>query len=223
MGGLGPLLAALIVTRLVNESVRAWAKSILRWRVPVRYYVYALGLPVVIYGFINLILALLGLAVDPSLVAQRAPAYLTTFGFVAILGGGLEEPGWRGFALPHLQRKHSALAATAIVGLVWGVWHVPLYGPLGFGVPFVLAFFYTWVYNKTGSVLLCILLHASFTPAQDHLLLLREGVPAGGHLGTVDWVVFSSYVLAAGLLVLATRGRLGKSVDLVAPRRPNTP
>ena len=82
-------------------------------------------------------------------------------------------------------------------------------------MPFVLAFFYTWLYNKPGSVLLCILLHASFTPAQDHLLLLREGVPAGGHLATVDWAVFSSYILAAGLLGLVTPDA-GQSVDLVA-------
>ena len=45
-----------------------------------------------------------------------------------------------------------------------GIWHVPLYGPAGFVVPLVLAFYYTWLYNQTKSVLLCILLHASFTP-----------------------------------------------------------
>src|SRR5690606_8411033 len=97
---------------------------------------------------------------------------LATFVFVAVLGGGLEEPGWRGFALPRLQERLGPLRATALLGLLWGVWHVPLYGPLGFAVPFVLAFLYTPLYNRTGSVLLCVLLHASFTPAQDHLVLL---------------------------------------------------
>ena len=55
VGDLGRLLAALIVTRLVTNPC-ARGPSVLRWRVPVRYYVCALGLPVVIYGFINLIL-----------------------------------------------------------------------------------------------------------------------------------------------------------------------
>jgi hypothetical protein len=58
------------------------------------------------------------------------------------------------------------------------LWHIPLYGPFGFVVPLVLAFFYSWLYNRTQSVLLCIVLHASFTAAQDHLLGLVPDRPA---------------------------------------------
>ena len=94
------------------------------------------------------------------------------------------------------------MAATLILGLGWGIWHVPLYGPAGFVVPLVLAFFYTWLYNKTRSILLCVLLHASFTPAQDHLLLTADSF-------IVDAVLFASYVLAAAVLIVVTRGRLG--------------
>jgi Type II CAAX prenyl endopeptidase Rce1-like len=154
-----------------------------RRRVPVPYYCYALGLPPLLYGLVDLVLALLGYEVDPSLLAERAPAYLATLVFVAVLGGGLEEPGWRGFALPRLEHRYTPVVATLILGLAWGVWHVPLYGPLGFVVPLVLAFFYTWLYNRTGSVLLRILLHASFTPAQDHLVLLPDDVVDAGQLG----------------------------------------
>ncbi|HSU37733.1 MAG TPA: hypothetical protein VLJ88_18930, partial [Propionibacteriaceae bacterium] len=60
----------------------------------------------------------------------------------------------------------------------------------------------TWLYNKTGSVLLCILLHASFTPAQDHLLLTADSP-------TVDVVLLVTYLVAAGALILVSRGRLG--------------
>jgi membrane protease YdiL (CAAX protease family) len=210
LGGLGPLVAALFLTRYAGFSVRAWARQIVRWRVPFRYYLYALGLPPLLYGLVDVTLALLGYDIDLSLLAQRAPAYLATLVFVAVLGGGLEEPGWRGFALPHLQRRYTPMVATLILGFVWGMWHVPLYGPLGFVVPMVLAFFYTWLYNRTGSVLLCILLHASFTPAQDHLVLLPEAVVAAEPLGTIDFVIFGTYVAAALLLVGLTRGRLGR-------------
>jgi uncharacterized protein len=127
-----------------------------------------------------------------------------------VLGGGLEEPGWRGFALPHLQRRYTPMVATLILGLLWGVWHVPLYGPLGFVVPLVLAFFYTWLYNRTGSVLLCILLHASFTPAQDHLVLLPDALVEAEPLGTIDFVILGIYIAAALVLVVLTRGRLGR-------------
>lgn len=150
----------------------------------------------------NLGLAAFGTQPDWSAIGGRVPAYLQTFVLTALIFGGQEEPGWRGFALPRLQQQHSPPVATLILGLAWGVWHIPLYGPTGFVVPLVLAFFYTWVYNKTGNVLLCIVLHASFTPAQDHLLLTADSP-------TVDAVLLATYLLAAGVLIAVTRGRLG--------------
>ena len=68
----------------------------------------------------------------------------------------------------------------------------------------MLAFFYTWLYNKTGSVLLCILLHASFTPAQDHLLFSGDSM-------IVDITLLATYVAAALVLIIASRGRLGQA------------
>jgi uncharacterized protein len=58
-------------------------------------------------------------------------------------------------------------------------------------------------------VLLCVLLHASFTPAQDHLVLLAEEPVHTGLLDTVDLVLFGTYAGAALLVVALTRGRLG--------------
>jgi uncharacterized protein len=151
---------------------------------------------------LNLAFAALGRQPDVSLVVDRIPAYLQTLLLTAVIFGGQEEPGWRGFALPRLEQRHTPLVATLLLGLGWGIWHVPLYGPAGFVVPLVLAFYYTWLYNKTRSVLLCILLHASFTPAQDHLLLTADSPP-------VDGVLLSTYVLGAGALIALTRARLG--------------
>ena len=101
-------------------------------------------------------------------------------------------------------------ARTQSAELGWGIWHVPLYGPAGFVVPLVLAFYYTWLYNKTRSVLLCILLHASFTPAQDHLLLTADST-------LVDAVLLSTYLVGAGVLIALTRGRLGYGDTKSAP------
>ncbi|MFC4905373.1 CPBP family intramembrane glutamic endopeptidase [Kocuria oceani] len=209
LGGFGPLLAAAAATRLAGEPLRPWARAIVRWRVPVRWWAWALGLPALLYAVVNLVLVALGREVDWSLALARAPAYLAGFAFVAVLGGGLEEPGWRGFALPRLQARLGPLRATALLGLLWGVWHVPLYGPLGFAVPFVLAFFYTPLYNRTRSVLLCVLLHASFTPSQDHLVLLAADPVHTGLLDVVDLVLFGTYAGAALIVVGLTRGRLG--------------
>jgi membrane protease YdiL (CAAX protease family) len=132
---------------------------------------------------------------------------------VVTIGGGFEEPGWRGFALPRLQLRHSPIRATLILGLVWGIWHIPLYG-LGFVGPICFVFFYTWLYNRTGSILLCILLHASFTPALDHLVLRDDNT-------TVDATILATLIAAALALIVLTRGRLGYEGS--ASREPATP
>jgi membrane protease YdiL (CAAX protease family) len=202
VGGFGPLLSAAITIRYSGGSLIDWLHAIVRWRVPVRFYVYALGLPVLIMAVMNAVLAALGQEPEVSSLPERIPGYLQTFFLTAVIFGGQEEPGWRGFALPRLEDRHVPLVATLILGIGWGVWHIPLYGPAGFVVPLVLAFFYSWLYNRTRSVLLCILLHASFTAAQDHLLLSADS-------RIVDFVLLGTYVVGAGVLIAITRGRLG--------------
>jgi membrane protease YdiL (CAAX protease family) len=213
VGGFGPLLAAAIMIRYSGESLIEWLRAIIRWRVPVGFYVYALALPLLIMAAMNVVLAALGQHPDVSVLAGRVPAYLETLLVTALIFGGQEEPGWRGFALPRLQQRHAPLVATLILGSGWGIWHIPLYGPLGFVVPLVLAFFYSWLYNRTRSVLLCILLHASFTAAQDHLLLTTDS-------RIVDGVLLGTYIVAAGVIVAVTRGRLGIPKHEDAPDGP---
>ncbi|HEX6149854.1 type II CAAX endopeptidase family protein [Nocardioides sp.] len=208
-GVLGPMVAAIFVLRRTGASLGDWTASLVRWRVGARWWVYALGLPIGLYAVVSLVLQLLGHPVDWGLAIDRAPAYAATWLFVLVLGGALEEPGWRGFGLPHLLGTRSPLRATLIIGLVWGVWHVPLYGPLGFVVPLVLAFFYTYLWARTRSALLCVVLHASFTPAQDNLVLMARERAYSHALDAPDIVIITVYVAAAALLLLVTKGRLG--------------
>lgn len=206
IGAFGPPLAAAITIRFSGDSLREWLRKIVRWRVPVGFYGYALGLPVLIMAVMNAVLAALGQQPDVSVLVGRIPAYAQTLLITAVIFGGQEEPGWRGFALPALEEQRSPLLATLILGLGWGVWHIPLYGPAGFVVPLVLAFFYTWLYNRTRSVLLCILLHAGLTAAQDHLLLTADS-------RIVDVVLLGTYLVGAGVLIAVTRGRLGLTAN----------
>jgi membrane protease YdiL (CAAX protease family) len=204
IGGFGPMSAGVTITRYTGGSVRSWVGQILRWRVPARYYAYALGLPALIWTVINIELAVFSDKFDLALLPERLLVSVGTFLVVLTVGGGLEEPGWRGFALGRLQERLSPVRATLLLGFVWGLWHIPVYGPLAFPFITMLAFFYTYLYNKTGSVLLAILLHASFTPASDNFAL----VPHGVH-GINDVVIFGTVLAAAIVLVVATRGRLG--------------
>ncbi len=106
---------------------------------------------------------------------------LVIFAFPNALG---EELGWRGFALPKLQTRCSALLASITLGLFWGLWHIPIWiaqnhaGTSTLSVLWMVlstvptAILFTWVYNNThGSLLPVWLLHASiastgyFTPA----------------------------------------------------------
>jgi hypothetical protein len=190
--------------------VREWLRTLTVWRVNPGYYAIALLLPAALYATVNLVLLALGYTLDFSSLPILLPAYVGSFLLVATVGGGLEEPGWRGFALPQLQARHSPVVSTLVVGLAWGIWHVPLYGPAGFVVPLILAFFYTWLYNRTGSILVCLLLHASFTPAQDLLTFAQPpGAVSSGIADQADLVILAVYVVAALGLTLATRGRLG--------------
>ena len=165
LGGLGPFASALLIIRLSGISVREWLRSLLVWRVSPGYYAIALLFPAAMYAVINLILFALGHELDFSLLSVIAPAPRHV---PAGCHGGRWLRGTRlaGVRPSRLEARRSPLLSTLVLGLAWGIWHIPLYGPAGFVVPLILAFFYTWIYNRTGSVLICLLLHASFTPAR---------------------------------------------------------
>ena len=102
---------------------------------------------------------------------------------IGLIGGGLmEEPGWTGFAIPKLRGRHGVLPTGLIVGFVWGLWHVlPTYwgsgdstGTLSLALLLPPCFFYLAVlpayrvlmvsiYDRTESLLVIILMHASLT------------------------------------------------------------
>ena len=168
---IGPALAAVIVSQVAHgkTGVRDLLKGLIRWRVgPVWYIVAVLG-PVVLFTAAQVITKLLGLT-ETIIVPQ---GNLSFYAFaVNFLANTCEEIGWRGFALPRLQKQYSALLATLIVGTLWGLWHLPLVFFVGNPMskyPFIWlisivadAFIYTWLYNSTkGSILLVALFHGA--------------------------------------------------------------
>ena len=133
--------------------------------------------------------------------------------FVAVLlgGGGLEEPGWRGLALPLLQKRHGPLRSSLILAIIWAFWHWPMFwfgyyggGPLGvffyvLGVaPLVILM--TAVFNRTGSSLpIVILLHTSIntTPAFVPATALASGLWMLLMLGVALWMWRSPQTFAS--------------------------
>lgn len=228
-GGFGPMLAALVVVRAQGRSVLGWFKGLLNWRVSPWWYIFVLGLPALLVLVVSLIYGGMGGTLTLSYLPARLWAYVPTLLLLVSVGGGNEELGWRGFGLPDLQKKHGPVAATLILGTVWALWHLPLLatspdilsGAMSLpaigvvaGVTFLSiaahAFWYTWVMNRTGSVLLCMLLHGSYNASNGLLLLVPEAEMEARYQTLL--VVMTSVLIGSVLLLIAgTRGKLGTS------------
>ncbi len=235
---LGPTLAAFLMTAVTQG--RAGILQLLRryvlWRVGIPWYLLVLlGVPALLLIAILLLPGALSAFRLPAL--SFWPTYLIEYLLFVLFETLGEEPGWRGFALPRLQQRSGPLLGTLLLGVLWGLWHLPLFfipgttqyamapgtgfvGHLISSVPFVILFIglaviITWVFNNTrGSLLLAILFHASFNCAFTLLTLFPSlaGTPLLGDLRLV--LVF---VVGALLIIAATRGRLSYQRETALP------
>jgi uncharacterized protein len=166
-----PLVAAVLVIALVEgrAGYRELFSRLVRWRVGWVWYVVAVGLPALMVVLTGLVNSWFGAPLpDLAAVAWSDVALLLALRLVDPGDGALgEEPGWRGYAVPHLQTRWSPLASAAVLGVLTAGWHVPLV-PLhnltlvGLPSTFVITFLYVWLFNRTGgSLLLALLFHAS--------------------------------------------------------------
>jgi membrane protease YdiL (CAAX protease family) len=141
---------------------------------------------------------------------------------ITLLNGVGEETGWRGYAIPHLQRSHSPLVASLILAAFWATWHVPAFFLLetyqGLGPATVPAFFVglasgaillTWLYNRSGgSILLVVLWHGTY-----NLVSGTEAVQ-----GTIAAAVSTAVIVqAAVLVVLELRVQRGGRPSVLGP------
>jgi uncharacterized protein len=218
---MGPFLAAFVMTGATEgrAGIGRFLRRFVLWRVGFRWYLFAfLGVPVICVLSVVFIPGVLGSF--KGLGALAPLSLLGVFVYVLFLGGALgEEPGWRGFALPRLQSLHGPLLGTLILGPLWALWHLPLFltpwNELTFFnvVVFVLAttcfaIMYTWVFNNTkGSVLMAILLHASFNASVTGILAPLFPAPILEDYGLLP--LLGGFGVFAVVLVALTRGRLG--------------
>jgi membrane protease YdiL (CAAX protease family) len=217
-----PAAAAFIMTGVLDgkPGVVRLLRRLVLWRVGIQWYVIVLvGIPVIV---------LLAALVVPGVAASFQPlvgpmlaAYPLAFLMTVLLGGPLgEEPGWRGFALPQLQTRFGPLLGSVILGVMWALWHFPLFWsgvwtPLNlpnmvmFTVMITgLTIIMTWVFNhaKT-SVLLTILMHASFNTFANKGIGTLFPAPILNDYGLLP--VLIGFSVTALVLIVVTRGRLG--------------
>jgi len=197
-----PSISAIIVSGLVDgpAGVRRLLGGFLRWRIGIQWYVAIfVGIPMLsaIAMVLSAALTRTPLVVDPwyqlfllgpsgKQIVRAAGAGGVWSVIPAVLGSFLADPGplgeelgWRGFALPRLLENRSALSAGVILGVIWGVWHLPAFILAGtpqnnmsfplFMIGIVaLSVLMTWAYKGTsGSVLAAVLIHWTFNTCTD--------------------------------------------------------
>lgn len=196
LGAAGPSVVALALTRALNS--KAGVRALIRRYKPVRqlgvlYFVAATIAPAITVTAMAInALVSGGPLVHPNSGLAEMAGEMGWLGAVALLpvvlvsqvfsSPLLEEAGWRGFALPRLQARTSALFASLAVGLAWGLWHLPLV--IAYGDPFgpyltgIMAYtvLMTWVFNSgDGNMFSMLLFHASLNLSLNVLLPLQAG------------------------------------------------
>ncbi|MDF2883955.1 MAG: amino protease [Clostridiaceae bacterium] len=171
LGGLAPTASA-IITKITNkDDFRLFKNQLFKLKLNILWYIGILTIPLIISG-ISWLLTLL-LSSNPEQFLQK-PIYLV-FAYIPIMiiGGGLEELGWRGVLLPGLLKKTSPFKATLIISFIWSLWHIPLWfikGSSQYGSNYLifvlnlisLAFLLSLLYIKTKSIFVCVLLHSIY-------------------------------------------------------------
>ena len=205
---LGPFIAALIVTGLAEgrSGIRTLLGRIVRARIGWSSYAIVFGFPILLCAVALLVMGALGQPV--SWPASTAWSELPErFVFIFLFIGLGEEPGWRGFALPRLQKQHSPLVASLILAPIWALWHLPLMGnefPLAIIPAFLISLLggtliQTWLFNRSkGSVFAQMLFHATVNTVGAGLIFPLMKGPAF----VLFWYVYATLWLAAGLIII---------------------
>lgn len=175
--GYGPALAALIAAAVIygrNGLKELWVK-VSMWRIQRRLLALALFGPMLGSLVLLLIVYLAGVDLVLDLESVPLPRLILIFFFFAILDGPVgEEIGWRGFLLPRLLERYGVIFSSTMLGLVWFVWHLPLYMAtdrlelsLVIFLSYLLnnvafSFLHTWFFLRSGgSAFLAIIFHTA--------------------------------------------------------------
>ena len=180
LGGIGPISAAIIVTGLIEggAGIRDLIRRMLHWRVGITWHWIAWIGPLALFAVAAIIVRIVwGPWPDFSRLGQteeypQLPLLVYWVANILFYGWG-EETGWRGFALPRLQKGQGTLAATFVLSIFWALWHLPLFwfidGFMKMGFGGAMGWYFsmllgtallTWLYNSSqGSILIVAIFH----------------------------------------------------------------
>jgi membrane protease YdiL (CAAX protease family) len=227
----GPAVAGILLTGLVygREGFRDLLRRMRRWRVGARWYAVALLTVPLLVTTVLLALSLTSPEFLPGILTTSDKGAFLLFGIVAgLIVSIFEEMGWTGFAIPRVLARHGVLATGIIVGVLWGAWHFPVFfwgGATSSGtLPLALYLFVllfsilpayrvlmVWVYDRTESLLVAILMHTSLLASQFIIIPLSlVGVAAV----TLDLVFTAVLWAVVGAVALVNHGHFTRQPPL---------
>jgi membrane protease YdiL (CAAX protease family) len=201
-----------------RQGVGDLVMRIARWRVGVGWYVFAL--------FSTLGIGLGAIGVHALIGGATPPANLHV-AFAQVISAGLpEEYGWRGFALPHLLKRRSALGSSAIIASFWVLWHIPI-APILNDVSFLglfllevipLTILFSWLYiNSHGSILLVVLFHLAAN-AVVQVLNIPGSLSIWAIYVGMNWLLAALIAARYGVSRLSRHGSAAIERDLAIPQ-----
>ncbi len=213
LGALGPSVAAFVVVFSQGgfTNFKALGKDLFKWRAPIHVWLFALFV-LAVPSLISVYLT--GFITGNAFAFDTLPpltALIPMFVILTIFAGFGEEFGWRGYLLPNLLKRQNAIVASLIVGLAWGLWHIPLFFTPGAvqgewaqqaGLFSAIAGYtifciawsvqYTWIHLRSnGSVLLAAVYHGTGNAWIGGYIDVYRGDVTGVFVFTGVMIVFS--------------------------------
>jgi membrane protease YdiL (CAAX protease family) len=211
-GVFGPAISATILIAILNGTagLRKLYAKVFKWRVDPRLYLAVLIIPTLVQFISPVGIGLVSGSSFPDISKYSLLAVLGIFLRFLFINGGQEEIAFRGFAQEKLQVKFGLLKTSVIIGIFWFFWHLPLYVWISsasqFGDNLILSllnqiavcFIFTWVYYRTRSIFMAMVLHAMFNFTGFVFSLNLES----GSIAFISWVVRIVVSSAIGIFLI---------------------
>jgi len=211
-----------------NDGFKNLVQKMVKWKIKFRFYIIALFIAPALTIVTFLILSLFSPKFIPTIFSSEGKSMLIIGGIVGgLVAGFFEELGWTGFAIPKLRLRYNIITTGLIVGIVWGIWHLPLFmikDPTGV-IPLLILLMVrlithlpafrilmTWVYDRTQSLLIIMLMHMSFTACA---LIFQSNIESGVDIIISNLTLTILLYVTVFIINIVTKGQITERISRI--------